>query len=295
MVSLKQLRYLVVLSELKNFSRAAESCFVTQSTLSGGIQDLEDAIGVRLFERTKRKVLPTPAGIELTERAKRTLAEAEGFMEAARTHIDPFTGVLKLGVIPTIGPFLLPRFLSILRHEYPSLKLVLQEDQTAKLLAQLDKGGLDLLILAFPYEASDIQQEMFMDDPFWVACPKGHPLAKKKTVAISEVPQEELLLLGEGHCLRDHALAACQLDARPRKEEIQGTSLYTLLHMVANGLGVTLVPNMAVKTPLLAGLDIDLVPMGKGTPDRKIGFAWRRSSGRSDAYKQIGEVLAAAL
>ncbi len=290
--TLKQLRYLVSLADLRNFSRAAEACFVTQSALSGAIQDLESLLGVSLFERTKRKVLPTPVGLQLAERARKILNDVDALVELARAQGDPFTQPVRLGVIPTIGPFLLPAMPQLLRQDFPDLKLVLREDQTARLLEQLTAGELDLLILAFPYPLPDgLEVETFMDDPFWVACPRGHPLSGTRPVEAARVPREELLLLEDGHCLRDHALAACRLEGEARSAAIQGTSLYTLLQMVANGLGITLVPAMAIGAPLLTGLEAEFLPMSPGTPTRRVGFVWRRSSARGPVFRRLADLL----
>ncbi len=292
--TLKQLRYLVALADQRNFSRAAESCFVTQSALSGAIQDLESMLGVALFERTKRKVLPTPVGRKLAERARGVLNDVDALIEIARSHGDPFTDPIRLGVIPTIGPFLLPTMLPLVRREFPDLKLVLREDQTARLLDQLAAGELDLLILAFPYPLPDgLEAEAFMRDAFWVACPRDHPLAARDALDAGRVPRDELLLLEDGHCLRDHALAACRLEGADRSAAIQGTSLYTLLQMVANGLGITLVPSMAIGAPLLNGLEAAYVPMTATTPHRDVGFVWRRSSGRGAVFHRLADLLRA--
>ena len=291
--TLRQLRYLVSLCETLNFSRAAELCHVTQSTLSGAIQDLEGLLRLSLFERSKRKVIPTAAGIDLAARARRILAETDGFMEASADHADQSLAPIRLGMIPTIGPFLLPRLLPLLRQSLPGLKLILREDQSARLLAQLAAGDLDLLVLAFPYDCPDMETHLFLTDPFWAALPTSHPLVGRSVVSPNDVEGDQLLLLEDGHCLRDHVLAACSL--RGRSNAVQGTSLYTLLQMVADGLGVSMVPDMAVGSAMLAGLDVRFRPMPLDTPARRIGLVWRPSSGRKTLFLSLGKLLGANL
>lgn len=293
--TLRQLRYLVELMESCHFGKAAEACHVTQSTLSAGIQELEDLLGVRLLERTKRRVVTTPIGLEIAERARRTLEEAEGLVEAARAGAEPLSGDLRLGVIPTIGPYLLPRVLPELRRRFPKLKLFLREDQTAHLLNQLSAGDLDVLILAFPMETPGAETRMIAKDPFWLVCPENHPLAALKEVAPDSIPQEELLLLEDGHCLRDHALAACKLSGASRKHGFQGTSLHTLIEMVANGLGLTLIPDMAARSQLIGSSSLAMRPLSGEAAAREIGLAWRFTSGRRAEFKLLASTLAEIL
>lgn len=290
--TLRQLRYLVALSEIRHFGRAAEACLVTQSTLSAGILELEGLLGVTLFERTRRRVLITPEGGELAERARRVLAEAEGLVETARQAKGTLQGPLALGVIPTIGPFLLPRLVPAVRERFPGLRLYLREDQTARLLAQLVAGDLDLLILAFPYDAPAIERYDFATDGFWLACPRGHAMAEGGRVAVTDIPEDELLLLEDGHCLRDHVLAACRLLGLHPSPRMQGTSLQTVLHMVAGGLGITLLPEMAVEAGMAAGLDVVVRPLEEGAGTRNIGLAWRSTSGRGQQFRALGAFLA---
>lgn len=289
--TLRQLRYLVVLSEECHFGRAADACLVTQSTLSAGIKELEGLLGLQLFERTKRRVVPTPVGLDLVERAKRTLAEAEGLVEAARAAGEPLSGPLHIGVIPTISPFLVPRVVPALRSRFPALQPYLREDQTARLLERLEAGELDVLILAYPFDTPDAESQMFMEDPFWLALPKGHALASSAPLAPDEVPTEELLLLEDGHCLRDHALAACRLQGGRRHEGFRGTSLDTLVQMVASNLGLTLLPRMAVDSGLFAGVDMVLRPLSTDAAPRQIGLAWRATSARKEEFRTLAAAL----
>ncbi len=288
--TLRQLRYLVALAEHRHFGRAADACFATQSTLSAGLQELESLLGVTLVERTKRKVLMTPLGDEVAARARELLRGAEDIADLACAHGRPLTGSLRLGVIPTIAPFLLPRALPGLRHLYPELKLALREDLTARLLERLVNGDLDAAVLALPYEAAEVEMEALFTDPFVLACPPGHPLAALDTVGGGDLAGADLLLLEEGHCLRDHALAACSLPAPRRGEGILGTSLGTLVQMVASGMGVTLLPRLAVEAGILIGTDLVTRPLSGGG-SRLLGLAWRKSSARKDEFRLLGKAL----
>jgi len=288
--SLRQLRYLVAVVERRHFGAAAEACLVTQSTLSAGIAELEALLGLPLLERTRRRVVPTPLGQEVAARARELLQGAEDIVTLARAAADPLAGPLHLGVIPTIGPFLLPRAMPALRRSFPRLKLYLREEQTARLLAQVEAGELDAALLALPFRTGDLATDVIAEDPFSLVCPKGHPLGRSDAVLPGELAADDLLLLEDGHCLREHALAACSLDAARRNAGFQGTSLHTLVQMVANGLGVTLVPRMALQAGILRGLGLVAVPV-QGGPPRQIGLAWRSTSGRGATFRQLGGVL----
>lgn len=288
--TLRQLRYLVALDEHRHFGRAAESCLATQSTLSAGLQELENLLGVTLVERTKRKVLMTPLGEEVAARGRELLRGAEDIADLARSHGRPLCGRLRLGVIPTIAPFLLPRALPGLRRLYPELKLILREDLTARLLERLAAGDLDAAVLALPYDAPEMEMEALYTDPFVLACPPGHPLAALDSVGGADLAGADLLLLEEGHCLRDHALAACSLPAPRRGEGMLGTSLGTLVQMVASGMGVTLLPRLAVEAGILTGTDLVTRPLAGGGA-RLLGLAWRKSSARKDEFRLLGKAL----
>ncbi|MDO8607108.1 MAG: hydrogen peroxide-inducible genes activator [Phaeospirillum sp.] len=288
--TLRQLRYLVALAEHRHFGRAAEACLATQSTLSAGLQELEALLGAALVERTKRKVLMTPLGEAVVARACDVLRGAEDIADLVRAAGQPLAGPLRLGVIPTIAPFLLPKVLPELRRRYPDLRLVLREDLTARLLDRLAAAELDAALLALPYDAPDMEMMTLVEDPFVLACPPGHPLAAKAQVSGADLVGADLLLLEEGHCLRDHALAACSLPPPSRGEDILGTSLGTLVQMVASGLGVTLLPVLAVEGGVLRGTDLVTRPLaGGGT--RVLGLAWRRSSARKAEFKLLGRAL----
>ncbi|SMF92054.1 LysR family transcriptional regulator, hydrogen peroxide-inducible genes activator [Azospirillum oryzae] len=293
--TLRQLRYLVAVVDRCHFGQAAEACLVSQSTLSAGLQELEDLLGATLVERTRRSVLPTPLGREIAERARQLLKGAEELVDITRSAADPMSGSLHLGVIPTIGPFLIPRVMPALRETFPRLRLYLREDQTARLLEQLNAGKLDAALLALPYPMGDLETEDIAEDRFSFVCPTGHRLNAGDPAEPVTVPSEDLLLLEDGHCLRDHAMAACALDATPHNTAFEGTSLHTLVQMVANGLGVTLLPQMAVDSGILRGLDLAVRPLAGGRPGRRIALAWRRTSGRKETFQRLAEALRAEM
>ena len=297
--SLRQLRYLVVLSEELHFGRAAERCHVTQSTLSAGIQELETVLGVTVVERTKRRVSVTPLGLDLVERARRVLADVTEMTVLAKSSDTPLTGLLRLGAIPTIGPYVLPRVLPALRGSYPDLQLYLREEKTSDLIAALDGGGLDAALVALPAETGEAETTILADDPFWFACAPDHPLARgKKPLAMEALVDEKLLLLEEGHCLSDQVLLACAGPTRGRMRpgnEFQATSLYTLVELVAGGLGATLLPEIALDTDQVEGAGIAVRPLkGSGGPQgprRRIALAWRRNSARHAEFRLLAQFL----
>lgn len=293
--TLRQLRFLVALADRRHFGQAAEACFVSQSTLSAAIQELEEALGVTLFDRTRRSVAPTGIGAEIAERARALLKDAEDLVDVALAAQDPLSGPLRLGVIPTIGPFLLPLMLPLIREAAPKLRIYLREEQTAPLLAQLNSGQLDAAILALPVPLDDAESEEVALDPFYVVCPRSHRLASLATVRPEDMATEDLLLLEDGHCMRDHALSACQLEGARRNVALQGTSLHTLVQMVANGLGVTVVPGMAVASGLIAGLDLNVAPLAGDRPWRRIALVWRRTSGRRETFRRLAKLVRAAV
>lgn len=291
--TLRQLRYLVAVAEHRHFGRAAESCFATQSTLSAGLQEMESLLGAMLVERTRRKVMLTPLGEEVVGRARTVLRGAEDITDLAAAASEPLSGPVRLGVIPTIGPYLLPRILPSLRQSYPKLRLYLREDQTARLLDRLAAGDLDVALLALPYDG-EIEVEDMGRDPFLLACPPDHALAGEGAVSSACLPADELLLLEEGHCLREHALTACSLAGRAKGEDVLATSLTTLVQMVANGLGVTLLPRMAVMGGVLAGTDLVTRPLAEGG-SRSIGLVWRPSNPRKAEFRLLAQVLRAGM
>ncbi|MEZ5757238.1 MAG: hydrogen peroxide-inducible genes activator [Emcibacteraceae bacterium] len=288
--SLKQLEYLTALAQTRHFSHASDLCNVTPSTLSAGIRDLEDILGVSVAERTKRTVIITPIGHEIAARARQLLRDAEDIMILASSERDPMTGNIKFGVIPTIGPFLLPKILPALEKEYPKLKLYLREEQTAKLLKRLSEGELDIILIALPYDTGSFTVSDLFDDTFFFACHIDHPYATRKSIAIDDLNDQPLLLLEDGHCLRDHALDACRIQSSSARVQFEATSLNTLVQMVAEGIGVTLIPEMAADTMTFPKGKIKLIPL-KTPASRKIGLVWRASSPRAAEFKLLADVL----
>lgn len=293
--SIRQLQYLIAVVELRHFGKAAERCFVTQSTLSAGIQELETLLGAAVLERSKRKVIPTPLGLVLVEKAREVLALSENIVEEARGEHEPLTGKLRLGVIPTIGPFLLPKVLPAIRRKYRKLDLYLIEDQTAHILERIHAGELDCAIIALPYEMERMQSQVFWSENFWVAFPKKHHLSEGGSIDAMDLPADELLLLEEGHCFRDHALSACHREGLQTKAAFQGTSLYTLLEMVAGGQGITFIPDMATHSSLIKHRGVNLRALAEEGPHRDIGLVWRSTFYRKRDMKLLAETMAERL
>ncbi|MGD9741367.1 MAG: LysR substrate-binding domain-containing protein [Dongiaceae bacterium] len=289
--TLKQLRHLVALAEHRHFGKAAKASFVTQSTLSASLKELEAILGAALVDRTRRQVAFTPLGEETVQRAQRLLEDAEGLAGTARAMQAPLTGTVRLGVIPTIGPFLLPRILPALRRDYPKLKLYLREEQTEPLLEQLKAGRLDVLVLALPYDVGGAETAHLFDDPFAVAVRADNRLAKLSKIAPDRIEAETLLLLQDGHCLRDHALSACRLGSKPHWDAFEATSLHTLVQMVENGLGITLLPQLAIDGGILQGTDILLRPVSGTAPAREIALVWRRGTGRKAEFQLLAKEI----
>ena len=284
--SLRQLRHLVALAEHSHFGRGAAACLVTQSALSASLKELESLLDASLIERTKRSVMVTPLGCDMVARAREILSHVDDLVDAAGG-VEPLCGELRLGVIPTIGPFLLPRVLPALRDAHPELSLYLREDQTAALLDRLVRGDLDAVLMAYPYDHARLDHMIFADDPFLVAMPLDHPLAAHERIEQRALGAETLLLLEEGHCLRDHALAACDWQGAEREAAFQATSLHTLVQMVDNRLGLTLLPKLAVDGGITRGTRLTLRPLA-GSVSRQIGLAWRVSSSRGVEFALLG-------
>lgn len=295
--TLRQLQYLKAVVELKHFGQAANQCFVTQSTLSAGVQDLESLLGVPLLERTNRKVIPTALGIEVAQQAQHILSLSTDLVELARSEINPLSGRIRIGVIPSISPFLLPKALPLLRNQLPDLELILIEDQSERLLEQLNASDIDVAILAFPFNTNGFKHRIFAQEQFYLALPIDHPLTEKSSIDAQQLPIDDLLLLSEGHCLREHALSACQLPTTVKRASVQGTSLYTLIEMVAGGLGITLIPEMAIPSDMVQHADICLRPLTSADdkPMRELGLVWRPSYKRLETLEQISNHFARAL
>ncbi len=292
-LSLRQLGYFVALAETLHFGKAAQACCVTQSTLSAGIRELENRLGARLAERTKRRVVLTPLGREVARRATALLRDAREIEALAATQRAPLSGPLHLGVIPTIAPYLLPGALPALRAAHPQLALVLVEDKTMQVLRDLRDGRLDVVLMALPWPLEGLHSRILFDDPFVLACRKDHRLAPCKTVKPADFADEPLLLLADGHCLRDHALAACALEGHQVMRGYEGASLLTLAQMAAGGLGITLLPQMAVDAGLARLSGLATVPLAPDIPSRQIGLVWRQTSGRDAEFEALGAFLRA--
>jgi LysR family hydrogen peroxide-inducible transcriptional activator len=278
--SLRQLRYLVEVAEKLNFRAAAEACFVTQSTLSSGIKELETQLGVELVERDPRGVRLTLAGEQAVQRAKTLLADAQDLVETARGAGKPLAGLFRLGVIPTVAPFLLPGALPELREAYPELRLYLREDLTERLLEKLRAGELDAALIALPFDTGELSVLPLYKDEFWFVARTDDPHAKKKEVLVREIEPGSVLLLEEGHCLRDHAIAACGARGSRSRSEVEATSLNTLIQMVEGGMGVTLLPEITLKAGILNGTGLIARPFATHVPSRTIALVTRPSGAR---------------
>jgi len=289
--TLRQLQFLTALRSEGSFVRAAEAVGVTQPTLSAGIQELENLLGCQLVERALTGAVFTPAGQEVAERAARLLDDAEDLVCAVQGRAEPLSGMFRLGAIPTVAPYLLPRLAPALKQAHPRLRLYLREDLTARLIEALRARTLDAALIALPYDAPGIETRAIFEDEFLLAAPPGHPLAQQPALSPGDLEGEELLLLEDGHCLRDHALAVCGARAGRQSSEVGATSLTTLAHMAAGGIGVTLLPRLALEGGAAAGADLALRPFSPPLFGRAVGVAWRASG----AKRQEAERIAAAV
>lgn len=289
--TLKQLQYLVALKEHGHFGRAAESCFVTQSTLSAGIRELETLIGTTLVERTRRVVRFTALGDRIVEKAYRVLREAEELTDIAHAATKPLSGDLRMSVIPTIAPFLLPRLLPHLRREKPDLKLYLREETSQAAIESLRHGHADCVLMALPYATGEVECARLFDDRLYVAFPRDDPRDPPPQVSPEMIDETRLLLLEDGHCLKDHALAACNRPELRAEATMMGTSLYTLVQMVDNGLGLTLLPQMAIDGGILEHTHINARPLASDNAWREIALVWRKASPREKEFNMLAEIL----
>jgi LysR family transcriptional regulator, hydrogen peroxide-inducible genes activator len=290
-VNLRDLKYLVALADHKHFGRAAAASFVSQPTLSTQIRKLEEELGVALVERAPRKVMLTPAGRDVAERARRIVADVEQMREAARRSQDPEAGAVRFGVFPTLGPYLLPHVVPRIRARFPQLELLLVEEKSDVLLAGLHEGRLDAALLALPVHDEQLQVEFLFEEPFVLAVPEHHPLAQRESLSIRELADQRLLLLADGHCLRDQALDVCHLAGASEKAEFQATSLETLRQMVAADVGVTLLPMLAVKPPVARSDSIRLLGFHDSNPSREIAMVWRKSSAMGAFLAELAGVF----
>ncbi|NRB72019.1 MAG: LysR family transcriptional regulator [Xanthomonadales bacterium] len=277
-MNLRALHYFVKLAELRHFSRAAEACFVSQPTLSTQVRKLEEELGVQLVERTPRKVQLTPVGEDIANRARHVLRDIEQIKATARRSHDPETGTLRMGLFPTLAPYLLPHAVPLLRARFPKLRLELFEEKTATILTMLENGDLDAGLLALPVDDDSLQQQPLFQEPFMVAMPANHALSSSKRIAPGALEGTELLLLEDGHCLRDQALEVCALAGAHERVDFHATSLETLRQMVAAEVGVTLLPALAVSPPITPTENVVLRPFCEPAPHRTIALVWRKSA-----------------
>lgn len=277
-MNLRDLRYLVALADLKHFGRAAEASFVSQPTLSTQIKKLEEELGVPLIERNPRNVLLTDVGEAVVARARLMLREADEIKNIARRAKDPASGAVKIGIFPTLGPYLLPHVVPQIVAKFPKLELMLFEEKTEIILKKLHDGELDAGILALPIHDDTLHSEFLFEEPFVLAVPATHRMAKQKKVKLSDLAEERLLLLDDGHCLRDQALEVCQIAGAVERSGFRATSLETLRHMVSANVGMTLLPALAVRPPAPATANVVLIPFADPQPHRRIAMVWRRTS-----------------
>ncbi len=290
-MNLRDLKYLVALADHKHFGHAAAACFVSQPTLSTQIKKLEEELGVPLVERAPRKVMLTPAGRDAAERARRIVAEVEQMKEAARRSQDPEAGTVRLGIFPTLGPYLLPHVVPRIRARFPQLELLLVEEKSDVLLSRLREGKLDAGILALPLQDDQLHTEFLFEEPFLLAVPEAHPLAERDSLSLGELSNQQLLLLEDGHCLREQALDVCRISGANEKSEFRATSLETLRQMVAANVGITLLPTLAVKPPVARSDDIHLLGFSDSHPSRRIAMVWRRSSAMAGFLQELAKVF----
>ncbi len=292
--TLKQLQYLVALKDAGHFGRAAEACFVTQSTLSAGLRELETLIGVTLVERTRRVVRFTPLGDRIADKARRVLREAEELGDIARAAGRPLSGEMRMSVIPTIAPFMLPHILPRLRRDYPDLKLFLREEPSGAACEGLHNGRTDCVLLALPFACGDVASHPLFDDRLFVAYQPQDMPSDPPTIPAALIDETRLLLLEDGHCLKDHALSACNRPELRAEATMLGTSLHTIVQMVDNGLGMTMLPEMALKAGILDHTNIVARPLDADNAVRRIALVWRRASPREKDFQLLAEALAEA-
>ncbi len=291
-IKLKDLRYLVAVADTRHFGRAAERCFVSQPTLSAQLKKLEAYLGVQLIERQPKRIALTEAGEQIVARARRMLEASEEVVTLARAHRDPLAGRLRIALIPTIGPYLLPQVMPALRKALPRLSLLLYEYQTAPLLEKLHAGEIDLGILALPVDLDGLEVRELYEEAFQVAVPEHHRLARQAVVRLEELQEESLLLLTEGHCLRDQALALCSRAGVQEHQDFRATSLETLRQMVASGAGITLIPELAGKGAYGAARGVVIKPLARPVPVRHVGAIWRKTTARRPAIDALCVVVA---
>jgi len=290
-MNLRAMHYLVTLADVRHFSRAAELCHVSQPTLSTQIRKLEEELDVQLVERSPRRVMLTEVGREIVERARVLLAEANTIKSIARRSHDPHSGTLRLGIFPTLAPYFLPHVVPEVRRRFPRLTLRLSEEKTEDVISMLTQGRLDAGLLALPVDVEQLTTQALFEEPFVLAVPESHLLASKPLISMRDLEQEELLLLEDGHCLREHALEVCQLAGAHEKLDFHATSMETLRQMVAAGTGITLMPVLAVKPPVAHTENLVIRPFAEPVPRRTIALVWRKSSAMSGFLEELAGIL----
>jgi len=288
--TLKQLRYLCAVAQSLHFGKAAKTCFVTQSTLSAGINELEHALGATLLERNNKQVLITEIGLKIVARSQHILSDIEALKEDAIKAQAPLSNSVRIGIIPTIAPFILPRVLPSLHKDFPNLQLLIREDLSENLASLLLQGELDVLLLALPYPVNNTTSYHLFNDPFVLVYPAGHPLGKVKQLKTRDLQGQDILLLENGHCLRDHALEACKLQSSQLSLAFEATSLHTIVPMVSNGVGISMLPEMAINEGILSGTNnVKTKAFAESGVWREIGLLWRAKSPRDSEYRLLGE------
>jgi LysR family hydrogen peroxide-inducible transcriptional activator len=290
-MTLQELKYLVALADHGHFGRAAEACFITQSTLSTQLKKLEDFLGVTLFDRSLKRVTPTPIGQEILAAARNIVEESERIRDLAKHAQDPMARTLRLGVIPTLGPYYLPHALMLMHKKHPGLRMLLREEMTPQILEHLAEGKLDAGLLALPVDDDALRVDPLFYEPFFAALPAGHALTKREVLKVPDIMTEKLLLLDEGHCLRDQALDVCGANSKGR-EEVRATSLETLRQMVGMGLGMTLLPALSVDAgPRISKKSVEIRPFRKPVPGRTIGLVWRKRAPFPETFERLAVTL----
>jgi len=287
-MNLRDLQYLVAVADVRNFSQAADKCFVSQPTLSNQIRKLEETLGITLFERNNKRVIPTETGEQIVSLARKVLQQVDTMHDVAKSSKDPLAGKFRLGAFPTLSTYIFPSLVPKITAALPQLKLVLIEEKTQQLLDRLKRGELDAALLALPIHEDQLAAQALFDDEFLLAVPPSHPHASKKQIAQADISGEKLLLLEEGHCLRDQALSVCQLAGSEEEQDFRATSLETLRQMVKAGTGITFMPHIAIQTD---ERDICYVPFKKPAPYRTIGLVWRKTSVRTAVIEKLAALL----
>lgn len=291
-MNLRDLKYLVAVADLRSFVQAAEQCFISQPTLSTQIKKMEETLEVKIFERSNKKVLPTELGEKIIVSARRVLLEVEHIEELARNAQDPFAGNFRLGAFPTLSTYIFPQLVPVIKETLPKLRIILIEEKTDLLLAQLKSGQIDAALIALPVNDDFLVTEKLFDDDFKLAVATNNPLAKKHKIQSTDLIHQQILLLDEGHCLRDHALQICQFNRAEEQHDVRATGLETLRQMVRAGTGITFMPQIAINE-IEEG--IQYIPFSQPAPKRTIGLVWRKTSARTELIKQLVTLISSTM